>query len=486
MATPTYDELAELVSVLRAEIVGLNQRLAVLEEENRTLKSRIVELETQLRTNSRNSSKPPSSDGLAKPAPKSLRRPTGRRPGGQTGHQGTTLTQVKDPAQTIRHEPDLCSGCGSDLTGTPQVGVNRTQVFDIPPTNIEVVEHQMIHRRCACGVVTAGTAPAGASAPVQYGPRAQAIMVYLFHGQFLSKQRTAHALSELFGTPVSTATITTAVERAAHGLTGFLTGVRDRLKASPVVHFDETGLRCEGRLAWLHSASNSLYTLIHADRRRGHTAMDTMGVLPGFTGVAVHDAFAPYDSYTTATHALCNAHLQRELAAVTEHQQATGKGPGPDGWCWATQTANALLAIKQTIEATSHTGRSQTDTQRIAYQTQLITSAAAIAIDDMHNPANKTEEKHRALAKRIHKRLDDYLRFTTNPAIPFSNNPAEQEIRMVKLRQKISGCMRTLLGAQHFAAIRSYTATTTKHGLTTLNALTRLTTGNPWQPATTT
>jgi transposase len=486
MGAPTYDELAELVSVLRTEIAGLNQRLAALEEENRILKSRVVELETQLRTNSRNSSKPPSSDGLAKPAPKSLRRPTGRRPGGQAGHPGTTLAQVEDPAQTIRHEPTTCLGCGGDLAGAPQEGIARAQVFDIPPISIQVVEHQMISRRCNCGVVTAGTAPYGVNAPVQYGPRAQAIMVYLFHGQFLSRQRTAHALSELFGTPVSAATITAAVERAAHRLTGFLTRVRDCLKASPVVHFDETGLRCEGRLAWLHSASTDLYTLLHADRRRGHTAMDEMGVLPGFTGVAVHDAWAPYDSYTTATHALCNAHLLRELAAVTEHQQTAGNRPdgSPDGWCWATQTTNALLNIKQTIEAASDTETSQTDIQRIAHQTQLITSATAIA--DRYDPTNKTEEKHRALARRIHKRLDDYLRFTTNPAIPFTNNPAEQEIRMVKLRQKISGCMRTQLGAQQFAAIRSYTATTTKQGLTTLNALTRLTTGNPWQPATTT
>lgn len=234
-----------------------------------TLLLAISELDSQQRSNSRNSAKPPSSDGLGKPAPKSLRRRTGRKPGGQAGHEGTTLTQVADPDRVIVHEPAACEGCGGDLAGAPVTATNRTQVFDVPPIALEVVEHQMNSRTCACGTSTTAAAPAGAGAPVQYGPRARAIMIYLFHGQFLSRERTAHALSELFGAPVSAATVSAATTRAAADLAGFLAVIRDQITAAGVAHFDETGLRCEGRLAWLHTASTPTLSLLHAHPNRG-------------------------------------------------------------------------------------------------------------------------------------------------------------------------------------------------------------------------
>ena len=214
MPAPTYDELAALVVAQAAEIARLN--------------ARIEELEARLNTNSRNSSKPPSSDGLAKPAPKSLRRKSGRKPGGQAGHPGSTLAQVTDPDEVIRHEPGACGGCGAGLTAAPQVGVERRQVFDLPPVTVRVTEHQVVTRWCRCGQVSRGVAPDGVNAPVQYGSRITAIILYLYMGQFLSKKRTAQALSELFGTPVSEGTVAAVTRRASGGLQGFLELVRGR------------------------------------------------------------------------------------------------------------------------------------------------------------------------------------------------------------------------------------------------------------------
>lgn len=490
MNAPTYSELAELVSVLNAQLSALTQKftaledeMVVLREENHALKGRIGELEAQVRTNSRNSSKPPSSDGLGKPAPKSLRKSSGRPPGGQAGHEGTTLRQVANPDVIVRHEPPQCGGCGADLAGASVVGTTRAQVFDIPPIKLHVVEHQIITRQCQCGSTTAGHAPAGVNAPVQYGPSAQAVMIYLFAGQFLSRERTAHALSDLFGAPISPATVAAATTRAAEDLAPFVSHIGAQIAAAAVAHFDETGLRCEGRLAWMHSASTELYSLLHAHSNRGKTAMDDMGVLPTFTGTAVHDAFAPYDRYSGATHSLCNSHLLRELAAVAEHHEHTGDTPGPDGWCWATQVTDALLTVLAAVDQAKESAADAIDADLLATQTELIRHGALIATST--TPTNKVEQKHRALARRILKRTNDYLRFATDLSVSFTNNAAEQQIRMVKIRQKISGSMRTMKGAKDFAAIRSYIATAAKHGITMFDALNRLTSQVPWYPATT-
>ena len=206
---PSYDELAALVVEQARVIAELRVRVAALEAEN-------AELKRRLGMNSTNSSKPPSSDSpFTKPAPKSLRRRSGRKPGGQPGHPGSTLALVDNPNERRRHEPGSCTGCGSSLAGAPEVGVERRQVFDLPPMTVRVVEHQLIARRCACGATSCGSAPQGVSAPVQYGPRITAIMLYLYVGQFLSKKRTAQALAELFGTPVSEGTVARMSARAA-------------------------------------------------------------------------------------------------------------------------------------------------------------------------------------------------------------------------------------------------------------------------------
>lgn len=457
---PSYDELLALNAGLAAR---LEQALA-----------RIAELEARLKQSSSNSSKPPSSDGLAKPAPKSLRSRSGRRPGRPAGGEGATLAQVVDPDVVVRHAPAVCAGCGDDLAGAAEVGVAGRQVFDIPEPKLVVTEHQIVTMACACGRHTSGVAPAEATAPAAYGPRLAAIGVYLLHGQFLSVSRTAHALRDLFGAPVTAGTVACWVKRAALGVIDkVLPVIRDRVTAAPVVHFDETGMRVEGRLAWLHSASTSTDVLLTAHRRRGTAAMDAAGVLPGFTGVAVHDAWAPYDTYTEATHALCNAHALRELVYVVD----TASGQTAD---LAAQAIAALRALNRLVAVRATGG--EPDPAALAEQQHLLRSAVVLGAEATAARTSTLQRKYHALFVRLRDRRDDYLRFVTNPAVPFDNNPAEQTIRMPKLRIKVSGNMRTLTGAEHFAAIRSYTATAARQGISMLDALIQAVTGNPWIP----
>jgi len=457
----TYEQLAAVVVAQQGTIAQLQQRVA--------------ELEAQVKASSQNSSKPPSADGLGKPAPKSLRGRSGRRPGGQGGHPGRTLRQVSDPDEVVRHEPGRCAGCGRDAVGGCEVGVERRQVFDLPPVRVRVTERQLITRQCRCGTRSTGAAPDRVNAPVQYGPRILAAIVYLYVGQLLSKKRTAETVSDLLGVPVSDGTVAAATERAGTDLVvagGFTDLVRTRLRGSGLVHFDETGLRVAGRLHWLHSAGTSLFTLLHVHHRRGTAAMDAAGVLPGFTGIAVHDAWAPYDTYTTATHVLCGAHLLRELTAVVELAP-------PGGFSWAAQARDALLELKTLTDTAAH-HQGAPDPTGLAHHTRLLRCAAVLGATT--EAGGKLGAKHRALGRRLRDRQPDYLRFTTNPDIPFDNNLAERDIRMVKIRQKVSGCLRTLTGAEQFSAIRSYTGTTRKHQLNLYATLTRLTSGDPWLP----
>jgi transposase len=319
--------LAALVVSLRRELADALGALEETRAELARARERIGELEARLKQNSRNSSKPPSSEGLGKPAPRprSLRKKSGRRPGGQDGHPGTTLAQVASPDREERHEPGCCSRCGAALAGLPVTGVERRQVFDLPPMRISVTEHQLIERECACGHRTKGRTPEGADAPACYGPRVAAVIIYLYIGQFLSKKRTAQALAELFGVPVSSGTVAAITARAASKLDGFLERARKEIAASPVAGLDETGFRVEGKLAWVHCARTGKYTLLMVHPRRGKAAMEAMGVLPAFAGVSVHDAWA---RYAKAGHQLCCAHALRELQAITDlARRANGAGP---------------------------------------------------------------------------------------------------------------------------------------------------------------
>src|SRR3954451_7889418 len=275
------------IAQLQARIAEQDMRIA---EQD----ARIAELKRQLAASSRNSSRPPSSDGLGKPAPTSLRGRSGRKPGGQPGREGRTLRQVSVPDEVVVHEPGACRGCGGTLIADdPPARVIRRQVFDIPTITVRVVEHRLISRRCACGALTCAAGPAGGTARVQYGPSAAAIAVYLSLGQHLPVERTAFLLAELFGTPMSVGTVAAWTTRAAAGLAPFTAAARQALAEAELVHADETGLRVAGRLHWLHVAASARFTGLFCHRKRGKEAIDAAGLLPHCTGTLVHDAFPP-------------------------------------------------------------------------------------------------------------------------------------------------------------------------------------------------
>jgi transposase len=250
--------------------------------------------------------------------------------------------------------------------------------------------------------------------------------------------------------------------------------IAGRIAAAPVAHFDETGLRTAGRLAWLHSASTATDVLLAVHPKRGTKAMDAIGILPRFHGVAVHDAWAPYDTYTHMIHALCNAHALRELIYVTD--TTTGPAAGH-----AAQAITALRWLNRLVIDACTAGHTP-DPDTVARYQLMLRSAVVLGAQTTAERAGKLQRKHHALFVRLRDRRDDYLRFVTDPNVPFDNNPAERTIRMPKLRVKVSGSMRTLAGAQHFAAIRSYTATAARQGINTLDALIQAATGNPWTP----
>jgi transposase len=309
-----------------------------------TLKARVAGLERRLGKDSSNSSRPPSSDGLGKPpAPRRQRRGGGRAPGKQPGAPGAHLAQVADPDEVVVHRPVTCGGCGGDLTLAPVTGVEARQVFDLPEVRLWVREHRAERRQCACGRVTAGVFAEQARAAACYGPGVRGLASYLMVGHHLPVERATQVLDDGVGAGCSAGTLGGLVAEAARGLGGFVERVCEQLAGAEVAHFDETGARVAGRLHWVHSASTPLLSLFTVHAKRGKVAMDAAGVLPGFHGVAVHDGWSPYWRYDQASHALCAAHLLRELEAITDE-------PG-QGWAaelaeWFTMACGQAAAAR--------------------------------------------------------------------------------------------------------------------------------------------
>ncbi len=473
--------LRELLAERDAEIAVLreqNSEIAVLRAALEALQAQVEDLAAQVKTNSRNSSKPPSSDGLAKPAPKSLRAKSGRKPGRPKGQPGATLQLSEHPDKTVRHRPATCGCCGKSLKRAPVTGTERRQVIDIPPVKAKVTEHQLLTLACGCGHETKADAPDGVTAPVQYGPRLMGTGIYLWHGQFLSRDRACRALSEMFGCAPSPGALAAAARKTAGLLAPALKAITQYLASAEVAHFDETGFRTAGKLAWVHSASWGKFVLVTVHPKRGKDGMKAAGILPLFAGIAVHDAWKPYDTFeNVAGHALCGAHVLRELVAVTETGTDLDRA-------WAQQAIDALLTLDKAAETARADGAAVIDQQVLDEHEGWYRKAAAAGIALNAGRHGKLQQKRHALAKRMKDREGDYLRFARDLRVPFTNNAAEQAIRMSKLRIKISGCMRSITGAEEFCAIRSYLATAARHGITGLDALTRAFQGNPWIPET--
>jgi transposase len=468
--------------LLVEENAALREREAALAAQLATLAGQVAELKRRLGENPRNSHKPPSSEGYGKPAPKSRRERTGLRPGGQPGHEGKTLCQVSTPDERVVHRPTACAGCGASLATAPVVSTETRQVFDLPEIVLRVVGHALEHRRCACGRVTMANAPTGVGAPAQYGPGVRALATYLLAAQHLSLARTAELLSELVGTAVSEGSLAGWYADAGAGLDPFCDTVRQGLRGSEVLGADETGIRVDGRLAWVHAARTDTLTLYTVSDRRGVEAMVEAGVLDGLRAktVLVHDFWAPYWNFTV-THAVCGAHLGRELTAAADVDGQAG---------WAGGLDRLLVEINRTVTAARDTGAdglaaSLLATYRCRYD-ELVTTGWAANPD--HHPGGRGRRrrpKHVDLLDRLDTHRDEVLRYASDLRVPFTNNGSERDVRPLKIRLKVAGCLRTMAGAQAFCRLRSYLSTARKQGQSAFAVLRMLHDGTPWMPATT-
>ena len=433
--------------------------------------ARIAELERRLGLNSSNSGKPPSSDGLKKPPRvSSLREPSGKKTGGQKGHPGETLRRVETPNATVDHFPETCPACGEPLTAAMATDHVARQVFDIPePRPLNVTEHRAHICRCAaCGTQTRAAFPEGIAAPVQYGTRIAAFVLYLLHYQLLPEKRLAELMADLFGVHLVTATIARISQDCAQRFQGFADAVRDGVAAAPVKHMDETGLRIGGKTQWLHIASTILLTFYRISQRRG-------SLLAQVTGVVVHDHWKPYYTMQGVLHALCNAHHLRELKALIEIEKED----------WARQMQRLLRrachAANLARERGIHLKPRLVECFERRYDA-IVSEGLAFheAGPPLARAATKAGGKRRGrlprrtghnLLLRFQTRKEDTLRFLHDPSVPFTNNQAERDGRMMKLRQKISGGFRSIQGASDFAVIRSFISTARKQGWSIIEAL---------------
>ncbi|WP_326642639.1 IS66 family transposase [Streptosporangium sp. NBC_01755] len=484
---PSYGELAALVvtltarlDVLEARVVELEAENAQLKAENAELRAENAELRRQVGRNSRNSSQPPSADGLAKPPPKSMRGRSGRRPGKQPGTSGTALMQVDCPTWTVPHLPSACGGCGGDLTDATPAGVAVIrQVFDIPEVKAEVTAHELHALACGgCGTVTRAAAPAFATAPAVYGPRVSALAAYLSAQHHIPVGRVAEVLADLAGIEVSTGWISDTVTKVAQVLAPVNARIRDAIAAASVAHFDESVTRVSGRNHWLHVAATPALTAYHIDAHgRGTESITAFGILPRFTGVAVHDAYRSYQAFEGCTHALCNAHIVREAAGIGEYDLRARA----DGW------AEALVLLLgdgyRWVAAWRDKGHDRLPDFKLKDLSQRFDDLVERALT-AHSPRGTGKQSPaRNLALRLRTRKSEVLRFATDFTVAYSNNVAEQAIRMIKTKTKVSGGFRTLKGAQTFLAIRGYISTVRKNGLRAAHALHDALLGNPWMPA---
>ena len=472
---------------LSQQLKRAKEKLWRQETLNYQLKRRIAELEAAVVKDSHNSSLPPSMDGPAAKAvntikrTRSLRRPSGKRPGAQAGHPGRTRALSEQPDRVVTHAPRECRGCGASLSSGYIVKCERRQVIDIPPIKPWVLEHRALTKRCAtCDALTKGRFPQEVKAAVQYGPGVRARAVYLTNYQLLPYRRAGELLRDFFSCLISAGSLRRIIAECSTRALLTEVEIKNRLKQSEVLHVDETGLRVEGEGRFVHVASTAGLTHYSCDKRRGKPAMDEIGILPAFKGVSVHDGWPAYHYYYQCRHSLCGAHLLRELIYIEE------SSPHQSGE-WAEPMAKLLLEIKESVEQARRAGRSQLDQEEQErfnrrYE-RIVKRGSDLNPERRKRRAVKEGERGKAErgrigqteARKLVARLNQYqpevLRFMTDFRVPFDNNQAERDLRMVKLQQKTSGCFRTGQGAREFCRLRSVISTARKQGQGVLDSI---------------
>ena len=469
----------QLLAAHAKQTAQLVANQALLEQQVQMLTARLAELETRLNHDSHNSHQPPASDGLAKrPHPRSLRKRSGKKRGGQAGHPGVTRCLVTDPDLIVEHLPAVCTGCGASLAAAPELSRERRQVIEIPKPQPEVTEHQAVRLACpACARVTSGDFPPEVSQPVQYGPRTKAAAVYLQTYQLLPYERTVEALSDLFGVSPSPGTLASAQAAAYASLAPVEQAIGAALQQAEVVHVDETGQRVAGRTEWVHVISTTLLTFYAHHAKRGREAIDAIGWLVGCQGRRVHDAWGAY-LQLPGLYALCNAHLLRELIGLHEDT----------GQAWAQKLIQLLLRMQAAVVAAQAAGQTELTTKQCAGYEAAYTRFVQEGL--RANPPPKMTGKRgrpkRTPARNLLDRLVTHrtavLAFLHDFRVPFDNNQAERDLRMLKVKGKVSGCFRSPDGADQFCRIRGYISTLHKQGYSVLDALTSLFAGQPLMP----
>ena len=444
------------------------------------LTARVQEVERRLGGHSQNSHRPPASDGPRTP-PCRPRTRSGRRPGGQPGHPGHTLELSATPDHVVVHHPDVCTYCGGPLAQVPAAAVVRRQVVDLPPLALVVTEHQAATVGCPhCQQPTTAAFPPPVRQPVQYGPRLVALGVYLRHYQLLPYQRIAETLTDLFGRGPTAGTLHTASVSCATALAPVETAIATALRTAAVAHADETSCEVAGRQHWVHVLSTARWTHYGRHAKRGHAATDEIGILPAFGGRLIHDGWASYRHYD-CRHGLCNAHHLRELTALAEQ---AGQG-------WATRLHALLVEIKRHVDQRRAAGQTasppaERDQFVTRYRAVLAEGSAAnpppVRTADGPKRGPLKQSPARNLLDRLTAHEAEVLAFLHDWTVPFDNNQAERDLRMIKVQQKISGTFRATEAADAFCRIRGYISTLRKQARPVLAALERTMLGQPPLP----
>jgi transposase len=438
------------------------------------LEARVLELENALHKNSQNSHKPPSSDGYRRNIQTSTRKDKKRPTGGQSGHPGRTLRKSVSVDHIVNHPVDTCLGCGSSLEHVPVQDVRTRQVFDLPMVKMEVTEHRSEVKQCpCCHTQTAGIFPPEVTKATQYGSTLKSIVLYMMQHQLVPFERTTEFLQDLFGCTLSEGTLKNWTAEAYSRLRQAEAQIKEQLQQAPILHVDETGMFCEKKLHWIHSASTERYTHYGIHPKRGKEAMDEIGILPDATGRIIHDFWESYARYDHLPHAYCNAHIVRELRSVhQDYHQA-----------WAQKLIDLLYHIKEKIEAKPISKNFVT--RSVHRYDALLQSGSRLNRPNrgsLHKRGRVKQSKPRNLLKRLRDHRDEVLAFLFDPTVPFTNNLAERDLRMVKVKHKISGTFRSHLGALCYCRIRGYISTMKKQGVNILSALSSVFVGNPLSP----
>lgn len=473
---PLVEQLQTRIADLEKLNSDLQQRNDELQRRNVELEQRVKELEASRSKKSHNSSKPSSTDVFKKPKrTKSQRKATGRKPGGQKGHQGNTLRLSDTPDQQDVHIPNgCCDQCGQDLDGLPvNLAPEKRQVFDLPEIKFTVVEHRIGEVQCTCGKVHRGSFPDSISQPTQYGPNTHTLATYLGHYQFMPYDRMRQFFLDVTGQAISVGTLSKMCQQGAYLATPVVEQIKEAVIASPVANFDETGLRVNVSLKWLHTASTTTLTWYGVHEKRGNEATDAHGILPVFKGTAVHDNWAPYWKYSCA-HSLCNAHHLRELEFIAE---TTGQE-------WPRTMQGLLREMKQATDLAKEIGRKDLPVALIESFERDYDQVIEEGFEQNPEQSRTTGTRGRIkqtpaynLLSRLRQRKENALLFLRDLSVPFDNNTGEQAMRMPKVKIKISGCFRTEEGASNFGIVRSYLDTLRKQGIQVYSAIRNLFTG---------